>query len=95
MQGGCCHSNSPFALLRDGVSAASVVIHLNRSPPFRVEVAVDGAPFKGTATAPVTIVECSDFQCPFCKRVLPTLTQLKSQYSDTVNQEDLGSGLEI
>ncbi|MGH8066509.1 MAG: DsbA family protein [Candidatus Entotheonellia bacterium] len=56
---------------------------------------MDGAPFKGTATAPVTIVECSDFQCPFCKRVLPTLTQLKSQYSDTVNQEDLGSGLEI
>ena len=32
-----------------------------------------GAPTKGQATAPVTIVEFSDFQCPFCARVVPTL----------------------
>jgi protein-disulfide isomerase len=45
---------------------------------------VDGAPFKGAATAPVTIVEFWDFHCPFCKRVLPTLAQLESQCGDRV-----------
>lgn len=35
-----------------------------------------GAPVKGSTEALVTIVEFSDFQCPFCSRVLPTLDQL-------------------
>ena len=34
----------------------------------------------GKATAPVTIVEISDFQCPFCSRVEPTVQQLKDKY---------------
>ena len=43
-----------------------------------------GIPVKGSEAAPVTIVEFSDFHCPFCKRVLPTRTQLESQDGDTV-----------
>jgi protein-disulfide isomerase len=65
-------------------SQAKVVVHLKAPAVFRAEVSVDGAPFKGPTTAPVTIVEFSDFHCPFCKRVLPTLTQLESQYGDKV-----------
>jgi protein-disulfide isomerase len=65
-------------------SQATVVVHLKAPPVFRAEVSVDGAPFKGSATAPVTIVEFTDFHCPFCKRVLPTLGQLESQYGDKV-----------
>jgi protein-disulfide isomerase len=38
-------------------------------------------PVKGPADAPVTIVAISDFQCPFCKRVEPTLTQLEKDYA--------------
>ena len=34
----------------------------------------------GKASAPVTIVEISDFQCPFCSRVEPTMTQLRQKY---------------
>lgn len=34
----------------------------------------------GNAAAPVTIVEISDFQCPFCSRVNPTLAQIKKEY---------------
>ncbi len=34
----------------------------------------------GSATAPVTIVEFLDLQCPFCSRVQPTLDALKQQY---------------
>lgn len=35
-----------------------------------------GAPVKGSEDAIVTIVEFSEFQCPFCSRVLPTLNQI-------------------
>jgi protein-disulfide isomerase len=34
--------------------------------------------------APVTIVEFSDFHCPFCKRVLPTLDAITQRYGDRV-----------
>ena len=50
----------------------------------RVVVPAEGAPAKG-ATAPlVTIVEFSDFQCPFCARVNPTLEKLIENYPDDI-----------
>jgi len=57
-------------------SQAKVVVNLKPPPVLRAELSVDGAPSKGPAKAPVTIVEFSDFHCPFCRRVLPTLAQL-------------------
>jgi protein-disulfide isomerase len=39
---------------------------------------------KGSASAPITIVEFSDFQCPFCSRVLPTLDKLQKEYPNKV-----------
>jgi protein-disulfide isomerase len=51
--------------------------------PLRTEVAAVG-PAKGPETAPVTIVEFSDFQCPFCARLIPTLDQVTSKYGDKV-----------
>jgi protein-disulfide isomerase len=65
-------------------SKANVVVHLKAPPVFRAEVSVEGAPFKGPATAPVTIVKFEDFHCPFCKRVQPTLVQLLARYGDKV-----------
>jgi protein-disulfide isomerase len=50
----------------------------------RIQVASDGHPSKGPATAPVTIVEFSDFECPFCGRVEPTLTQIQQKYGDKI-----------
>jgi protein-disulfide isomerase len=47
----------------------------------RFKVPVTAAqPAKGAEDALVTIVEVSDFQCPFCKRVEPTLTTLMQDY---------------
>ncbi|MFL6293368.1 MAG: thioredoxin domain-containing protein [Thermoanaerobaculia bacterium] len=51
--------------------------------PDRIEVAATG-PAVGPATAPVTIVEFSDFQCPFCSRLVPTIEQVKQKYGDKV-----------
>jgi protein-disulfide isomerase len=47
-------------------------------------VNTDGAPTKGKADAPVTMVEFADFQCPFCSRFASdTLQQLVKNYVDT------------
>jgi len=52
--------------------------------PLRSDVQVAGAPAVGPENAPVTLVLFSDFQCPFCSRVEPTLDQVKQTYGDKV-----------
>ncbi len=52
--------------------------------PYRVDLDVAGEPARGPADAPVTIVEFSDFECPFCSRVEPTLKQVRDTYGDKV-----------
>ena len=42
------------------------------------------APVRGQPQAPITIIEFSDLQCPFCARVTPTLQELMKQYPDQV-----------
>ncbi len=53
-------------------------------PDRRYEISLAGAPIRGPESAAVTIVEFSDFQCPFCKRVTPTLDQIRREYGDRV-----------
>ncbi|XXY48398.1 thioredoxin domain-containing protein [Sorangium sp. So ce269] len=48
------------------------------------KVPVGDAPAKGPATALVTIVEWSDFQCPFCSKVVPTMDELVKTYGDKI-----------
>lgn len=52
--------------------------------PLRYDVAADGFPYSGPADAPVTIVEFSDFECPYCARLALTLDEVKRQYADSV-----------
>ncbi len=47
-------------------------------------VPVDDSPAKGPADALVTIVESSDFECPFCKRGAATMADLAQQYQGKV-----------
>jgi protein-disulfide isomerase len=49
-----------------------------------VEVATEGEPFLGPTSAPVTIVEFSDFQCPYCRQAQSTLKQLMAAYEGKI-----------
>lgn len=62
--------------------AAAVEVQL---PLPRFEVAADPARVRGTRGAAVEIVEFSDFQCPFCRRVQPTLQALLTKYPGQVS----------
>jgi protein-disulfide isomerase len=51
----------------------------------RQKVEAAGRPDRGPAKAPIEIVEFSDFQCPFCLRAHPTVTELLKTYGDRVH----------
>jgi protein-disulfide isomerase len=73
--------NEFFKALR---SKAKVTSYLKSPPIFRAAVAVNGAPFKGSERAPVTIVKFEDFQCPYCKTVQATYQELLKRYKGKV-----------
>jgi protein-disulfide isomerase len=47
-------------------------------------VPVEKSPIKGNPNALVTIIEFSDFQCPYCKKIEPTLHAVMQKYGDKV-----------
>jgi protein-disulfide isomerase len=49
-----------------------------------IQVDLNNAHLLGPENAPVTVVVFSDFQCPFCKRVVPTVHQLVKDYEGQV-----------
>ncbi len=52
--------------------------------PLRTEVATAGFPTRGPAGAPVTIVEFSDFECPYCGGLFPTLKEIEKNYGEKI-----------
>ncbi|QQR44403.1 thioredoxin domain-containing protein [Myxococcus xanthus] len=81
------------ALVRTGVRPTEVYARTisagKDSPPMEQmmpeepaiqQVDVGTAPTRGPANAPVTVVAFSDFECPFCARVVPTMKALEAAY---------------
>lgn len=57
----------------------------NQPDPNRVvDIPVGSSPIRGKKDAPVTIVEFSDYQCPFCARVEPLIDEALAKYPDDV-----------
>jgi predicted DsbA family dithiol-disulfide isomerase len=52
--------------------------------PLRTDVATAGFPSHGPATAPITILEFADFECPHCGGLFPTLKLVERNYADKV-----------
>ena len=85
--------NRFLAEQRETEARQALVAELRRSGP-EVRVLFDAPrrdialastdPSLGDPSAPVTIVEFSDFQCPFCRQVAPTLKQVRDKYGDKV-----------
>jgi protein-disulfide isomerase len=61
-------------------SNAKVKILVKEPEAPKIVVATEGYPTWGNPKAPVTIVEFSDFQCPYCGRAEPTLGRIKKEY---------------
>ncbi len=62
-------------------SKSTVTIRLD--PP-RQAVAEADSPAIGPKGAPIEMIEFSDFQCPFCYRVRPTVEKVLSTYGDKI-----------
>jgi protein-disulfide isomerase len=52
--------------------------------PLRFHVESANAPSRGSANAAVTLVEFSDFQCPYCKSMFSTLREIRKNYPENV-----------
>lgn len=62
--------------------AATLQVNLRAPEAPVLQIATDDQPAKGSPTAPVTIVEFTDFQCPSCAQAQPVLERLSTEYGD-------------
>ncbi|HWZ31988.1 MAG TPA: thioredoxin domain-containing protein [Bryobacteraceae bacterium] len=66
---------------------AAIVKLANEPPPLLeapVKLSIDGDPMRGPADAKVTIVEFSDFQCPYCAKAIGEVNQVLAKYPKDV-----------
>jgi protein-disulfide isomerase len=64
--------------LRD---SSTVVVMI--TPP-KEDVAIGNAPVTGSRDAAVKVVEFADYECPYCRKVEPTLDKLRKEYGNRV-----------
>ncbi len=74
-------AGNPEAFLEKLRKEYDVRVYLK--PP-RFSVPAGTSPVRGNPKAPVTIVEFTDFECPFCRKFQPTFHQILDQYQDQV-----------
>lgn len=55
-----------------------------KKPKLQMNVEVGDAPVFGKTGSPVTIIEFSDFECPYCSKGAETVTQIKKKYGNKV-----------
>lgn len=63
---------------------SSVELYIKRPKAPKLNVNLEGEAVWGKKDAPVTIVEFSDFQCPFCSRAIESVDKIKKEYGSKV-----------
>ncbi len=61
-----------------------VVIHLIKPRRPRINIPIGDAPVKGNKSAKITIIEYSDFQCPYCAAAESKIKQLQKDYPGNI-----------
>jgi protein-disulfide isomerase len=88
LAGGTPRADLYSSLIREGLAKATPRPAPTRAgdpaPGEVYKAEIKGAPTRGGKKALVTMVEFSDFQCPFCARVQPTLERLLKEYQGDV-----------
>lgn len=71
--------------INEAQPAAAPAARQGRPDPTRVyNVKIGDSPRRGDQNAKVSIIEFSDFQCPYCSRVTSTLKQIEKEYGGKV-----------
>ena len=73
-----------YKLYKIAVKKGQASTKLVEPGPFLVTVPVETAYIQGAKKGSVMLLEFSDFQCPYCKKVQPALQKLVKKYSDKV-----------
>jgi protein-disulfide isomerase len=86
LKGGVARAGLYAALTKDGLDKAAPppAPPGQPSPDAVYKADIKGAPSKGAKDALVTIVEFSDFQCPYCARVEPAVRKILEEYPGKV-----------
>jgi protein-disulfide isomerase len=63
---------------------AKTPVRVMLEPPRQAVHAASDSPTRGPAGAPIEMVEFSDFQCPYCQRVFPTVKKVLEAYGDRI-----------
>lgn len=83
-RGDCSISSSPSGAKPIAVNAPSGSDDSETIPAGNVPSVTEDDHVKGSKNAPVTIIEYSDFECPYCGAFIPTVEQVLAQYKDKV-----------
>lgn len=70
--------------IADKTKKTPVEVYIQKPQRPVFDVNIKDAPFKGKADAKVTIVEYSDFQCPFCSKASVTIGELEKKYGNKI-----------
>ncbi len=82
----CSHAPSAGTTATTQLTSATSTLSAQAAPAMQpvYDVPVDGLPVIGKPTAPVTLVEFADYECPFCQRGESTMKQLRAKYGDEI-----------
>lgn len=70
--------------IADKTKSTPVEVYIPKPQRPVFDVNIKDAPIKGSGDAKVTIVEYSDFQCPFCSKASKTIAELEKKYGNKI-----------